>query len=104
MDDPVTPVRAILQRCPKQQMQLHYHITDFADVDEFLNLVARGIGKLKRGGIPDQAMAARMVLNDWNMGKIKYYTHPPEVETRCRFNYFHFDCNLFGRFFSGIIE
>jgi nuclear GTP-binding protein len=23
-----------------------------------------------------------MVLNDWNTGKIKYYTHPPEVETR----------------------
>ena len=22
------------------------------------------------------------VLNDWNMGKVKYYTHPPEVETR----------------------
>lgn len=82
MDDPVTPVRAILQRCPKQQMLLHYHITDYSNVDEFLNLVARGIGKLKRGGIPDQSMAARLVLNDWNIGKIKYYTHPPEVVTR----------------------
>jgi hypothetical protein len=59
MDDPLTPVRAILQRCQKQQMMLHYHITDYSNVDEFLNLVARGIGKLKRGGIPDQAMAAR---------------------------------------------
>lgn len=82
MDDPLTPVRAILQRCHKQQMMLHYHITDYSSVDEFLSLVARGIGKLKRGGIPDQAMAARMVLNDWNTGKIKYFTHPPEAETR----------------------
>ena len=39
MEDPVTPVRAILQRCPKQQMLLHYHISDYSDVDEFLNLV-----------------------------------------------------------------
>ena len=82
MDDPLTPVRAILQRCQKQQMMLHYHITDFSTADEFLSLVARGIGKLKRGGIPDHGMAARLVLNDWNSGKIKYYTHPPEAETR----------------------
>ena len=23
-------------------------------------------------------MAARMILGDWNTGKIKYFTHPPE--------------------------
>ena len=63
-------------------MLLHYHITDYSNADEVLNLVARGIGKLKRGGIPDQSMAARLVLNDWNMGKIKYFTHPPEVDSR----------------------
>ena len=74
MDDPLTPVRAILQRCHKQQMMLHYHITDYSSVDEFLSLVARGIGKLKRGGIPDQAMAARMVLNDWNTGNQVLYS------------------------------
>ena len=27
-------------------------------------------------------MAARLVLNDWNNGKIKYFTHPPETETK----------------------
>ena len=38
------------------------------------------MGRLKKGGIPDQITAARVVLNDWNNGKIKYYTYPPEAE------------------------
>ena len=28
------------------------------------------MGRLKKGGIPDQITAARVVLNDWNNGKI----------------------------------
>ena len=38
------------------------------------------MGRLKKGGVPDQIVAARVVLNDWNCGKIKYYTYPPEKE------------------------
>ena len=38
------------------------------------------MGRLKKGGIPDQMVAARIVLNDWNCGKIKYHTYPPEEE------------------------
>lgn len=30
-------------------------------------------------GVPDVVAAARSVLNDWNTGKIKYCTQPPEV-------------------------
>jgi len=80
LQDPVTPVEAILQRCPKQQMILQYGISDYEDTHEFLSLVARSMGRLKKGGIPDQITAARVVLNDWNNGKIKYYTYPPEDE------------------------
>ena len=79
IDDPVTPVEAILQRCPKPQMMLQYHISDYNGTNEFLSLIARGMGRLKKGGVPDLFMAARMVLNDWNSGKIKYFTHPPET-------------------------
>ena len=38
------------------------------------------MGRLKKGGTPDQVVAARIVLNDWNGGKIKYHTYPPEQE------------------------
>lgn len=80
MDDPVKPVQAILARCPKSQMMLQYHIQDFEGDQEFLNLVARSLGKLKKGGLPNTDMAARAVINDWNSGRIKYFTHPPEAK------------------------
>lgn len=38
-----------------------------------------GLGKFLKKGVPDVVAAARSVLNDWNTGKIKYCTHPPEV-------------------------
>ncbi len=82
MEDPITPIEAILQRCPKQQMCLQYSIAPYDNVQEFLGLVAKKIGKLSKGGIPNRDMSARIVLNDWNSGKIKYYTHPPETETK----------------------
>lgn len=79
--DPVTPVTAILQRCEKRYMQLTYNVGDYQDAQTFLNMVAMSLGKLKKGGIPDAVMAARMVLQDWHNGKIKYFTHPPELPT-----------------------
>jgi len=82
MEDPITPIDAILQRCPQQQMCLQYNITTYTNVNEFLGLVARKLGKLTKGGIPNHDMAARIVLNDWNSGKIKYFTLPPETETK----------------------
>ena len=81
LDDLETPVEAILQRCQPKYLQLQYDIVSFENVHEFLALVARANGKLKKGGMPDKDSAARKVLQDWNCGKIKYYTEPPETET-----------------------
>ena len=35
-------------------------------------------GRVLKGGIPDKMAAARLVLKDWNTGKIPYYTIPPK--------------------------
>ncbi|KIY93032.1 Guanine nucleotide-binding protein-like 3 [Monoraphidium neglectum] len=75
--DPLAPVAVILQRVPKKQLMAVYKIASFADVDEFLRLIAAARGKLKRGGIPDMTAAARIVLQDWNGGVIPFYTLPP---------------------------
>jgi len=79
LDDPVTPVVAILDRVPRDHLMLQYGIGHFKDCSEFLALLAIKMGKRKRGGIPDREKAARIVLGDWNSGKIKYFTHPPET-------------------------
>lgn len=78
VSDPVAPVEAILKRCTKQSLMLHYNIPNFSTVAEFLSLLARRFGKLKKGGVVDVEGAAKTILQDWNTGKITYYTHPPE--------------------------
>ncbi|XP_065559043.1 guanine nucleotide-binding protein-like 3 homolog isoform X2 [Artemia franciscana] len=79
LTDPITPVEAILRRTNKEYMMLQYILEDYDTTKDFLCLLAKRIGKLKKGGIPDYEAAARRVLQDWNTGRLKYYTHPPEL-------------------------
>jgi nuclear GTP-binding protein len=77
LDDPVSPVKEILKLCPARVLVSLYKIPSFESVDDFLQIVATVRGKLKKGGIVDIDAAARIVLHDWNEGKIPYYTMPP---------------------------
>eukprot|EP00256_Glycine_max_P059462 XP_014627977.1 guanine nucleotide-binding protein-like NSN1 [Glycine max] len=79
LDDPISPVKEIFKLCPPEQLVTHYKIGTFkfGDVDDFLLKIATVRGKLKKGGIVDINAAARIVLHDWNEGKIIYYTIPP---------------------------
>ena len=45
----------------------YYCIPEYDDVQEFLGHLAKKMGKLKKGGIPDLEAAAKSVLRDWNM-------------------------------------
>ena len=45
----------------------YYCIPEYDDVQEFLCHLAKKMGKLKKGGIPDLEAAAKSVLRDWNM-------------------------------------
>ncbi|XP_071877507.1 nucleostemin 1 [Bombus fervidus] len=82
LKDPYTPATAVLKRVPKQQIMEMYNIPEFSTPDEFFALKATRMGKFKKGGIPDTVAAARGILDDWNSGKIRYYTVPPE-ESHC---------------------
>ncbi|XP_030050140.1 guanine nucleotide-binding protein-like 3-like protein isoform X2 [Microcaecilia unicolor] len=79
--DPVSPVEAILRRCNKQQVLEYYSIPDFRNTMEFLALLSKRKGMLRKGGVPDHEKAARAVLTDWTSGRISYFTHPPETHT-----------------------
>ncbi|XP_060679220.1 guanine nucleotide-binding protein-like 3-like protein isoform X2 [Hemiscyllium ocellatum] len=79
--DPVGPVAAILKRCNREQVMQHYNIPEFRDPQEFLALLARRLGKLRKGGLPDHEKAAKRVLSDWTSGRISYYTEPPETHS-----------------------
>ncbi|KAG0569973.1 hypothetical protein KC19_6G129400 [Ceratodon purpureus] len=77
LEDPATPVKEILRLCPAEKLTSIYKIDNFSNVDEFLMKVAMVRGKLKKGGVVDSQAAARIVLHDWNEGKIPYFTTPP---------------------------
>lgn len=84
MADPVGAVQVLLTRCqPEQLAELYQLPVDtvskcFQDAVQFLVLVAQSKGKLGKGGIPDRQAAARIVLQDWNRGKLPYFTPPPD--------------------------
>ncbi|KAI9502592.1 nuclear GTP-binding protein nug1 [Coemansia spiralis] len=77
LDDPIAPVDLIVKRCKPVALQAMYNVPAFLDTRDFLVRLARQRGMLKRQGIADLEAAARIVLGDWNKGKIPYYTLPP---------------------------
>eukprot|EP00903_Cladosiphon_okamuranus_P013622 g12686.t1 len=83
MTDPTPAVAAVLKRCAPEQLMQVYSIQRFDPNDAlaFLSLVARKIGKLRKGGVPDRVQAAKVVLRDWNTGRVPFFTLPPEDES-----------------------
>ncbi|TPX58124.1 hypothetical protein PhCBS80983_g03353 [Powellomyces hirtus] len=79
LEDPISPVEVIVGRCKPEQLMNLYNVPVFADTRDFLVQVARQRGKLRKGGIPDLENAARAVLQDWNSGRIPFYTVPPQA-------------------------
>ncbi|KAF7727718.1 Guanine nucleotide-binding protein-like 3-like protein [Apophysomyces ossiformis] len=77
LEDPITPVEVITSRCSMEQLCAIYNVGFFNNAHEFLVLLAMQRGKLKKGGIPDTESVARAVLQDWNGGKIPFFTVPP---------------------------
>ncbi|CAK9301400.1 unnamed protein product [Gordionus sp. m RMFG-2023] len=47
------------------------------DSQEFLSALAIRLGKLLKGGDPDISTAAKLVLYDWQRGKIPFFSLPP---------------------------
>lgn len=76
--DPFKVAESILQRASKTYFCRLYDITEYDSAEEFFAKKAARMGKFRRGGVPDAEGAARSLLNDWNTGKIKYCTQPPE--------------------------
>uniref|UniRef100_A0A1I8G5A5 CP-type G domain-containing protein n=1 Tax=Macrostomum lignano TaxID=282301 RepID=A0A1I8G5A5_9PLAT len=78
IEDPLPAVQVIVDRCAKEKLMVFYSLPQFSTAEEFLIILAKRMGKLKRGGLPDTAAAGRKVLNDWSSGRLTYYTLPPE--------------------------
>ncbi len=82
VEDPVPAVQAMIERCSTESLMMTYSIPAFpkGDVMMFLAMIAKRNGRVLKGGIPDKVMAARLVIRDWNSGKIPYFTRPPSIK------------------------
>uniref|UniRef100_A0A0K0G0P0 Guanine nucleotide-binding protein-like 3 homolog n=1 Tax=Strongyloides venezuelensis TaxID=75913 RepID=A0A0K0G0P0_STRVS len=76
--DPELAVTGILRRCSPDVLMIHYKIPEFSTPIQFLDLIARRIGRIGKGGITDKKAAAKFVLHEWHDGKLPYHTIPPE--------------------------
>ncbi|CBZ31509.1 GTPase, putative [Leishmania donovani] len=54
-----------------------YGVREWRDVVDFLEKLAKLRGKLVAGGEPDVEAAARMVLYDWQRGRLPWFNAPP---------------------------
>lgn len=77
VQDPFPLACDILKRATVMYFCKLYDITEYKSPEEFLAKKAVKMGKLIRGGVPDVRAAARSLIEDWNVGKIKYCTQPP---------------------------
>lgn len=74
-------VDTVLQRVRKEYVAKTYHIESWTSPTDFLEQLAKRSGKLLKGGDPDIASVAKMMLNDWQRGKLPYYVAPESFET-----------------------
>lgn len=80
LEDASEHIGEVLRRVKKEHLQRAYKIDDWVDGDNFLLQLCKQTGKLLKGGEPDLMTAAKMVLQDWQRGKIPFFVPPPQQE------------------------
>lgn len=76
VQNPEDYITAVLERVRKEYLSRTYNINDWDNHIDFLEKLAAKTGKLLKGGEPDITAVAKMVLNDWQRGKLPFYVEP----------------------------
>ena len=77
VQDPSVYVPAILRKVKPEYVAKTYKVEPWESTKDFLEKVAQKSGKLLKGGEADIPNVSKMVLNDWQRGKLPYFTPPP---------------------------
>eukprot|EP00177_Eucheuma_denticulatum_P000986 GFKZ01001786.1.p1 GENE.GFKZ01001786.1~~GFKZ01001786.1.p1 ORF type:complete len:566 (+),score=95.66 GFKZ01001786.1:211-1908(+) len=73
-------IPALLQRVEKRHIIRTYGIATWERTDDFLEKLARKCGKLLKKGEPDISTVSRMLINDFQRGKLPWFVPPPRGE------------------------
>ncbi|XP_051721062.1 nucleolar GTP-binding protein 2 [Ctenopharyngodon idella] len=77
---PEDHIGAVLERAKAEYIQKTYRIPSWSSAEDFLEKLAFRTGKLLKGGEPDLSTVSKMVLNDWQRGRIPFFVKPPGGE------------------------
>ncbi|XP_059344614.1 nucleolar GTP-binding protein 2 [Ammospiza nelsoni] len=77
---PEDHICAVLERAKEEYIRKTYKIECWTDTVDFLEKLAARTGKLLKGGEPDLQTVSKMVLNDWQRGRIPFFVMPPMAE------------------------
>lgn len=68
----------LLTRVEKQYVERTYGVSDWNSPEDLLEKVARKAGKLLKKGEPDLNCIGRMILSDFQRGKLPWFVPPPD--------------------------
>lgn len=80
VQNPEDYVEEVIKRVRKEYLTKTYKVDGWDTATEFLEKMAARTGKLLKKGEPDVNQVARMVLNDWQRGKLPFYVAPEGFE------------------------
>ena len=84
--EPIEVVSKILKKIEQEYFLKTYNLDisilkgSELTVEKIIYLVGEKMKKYKKGGIVDLDKSARIIINDWNLGKLKYYSVPPGID------------------------
>ncbi|PAV72823.1 hypothetical protein WR25_18999 isoform C [Diploscapter pachys] len=85
--DPENHIQGVLDKVKAEHLEKTYGISDWKDIEDFLQMIAFKQGRLLRGGEPDLTAVAKQVLNDFQRAKLPYFVPPPGCEERAKTEY-----------------
>ncbi|CAG9813866.1 unnamed protein product [Phaedon cochleariae] len=80
VNSPEDYIQPLLERVKPEYIKKTYKIDSWTDPIDFLEKMAQRSGKLLKKGEPDVTSVAKMILNDWQRGKLPFYCSPPGYE------------------------
>ncbi|KAL3695758.1 hypothetical protein R1sor_009834 [Riccia sorocarpa] len=78
LNDATEYIGEVLSRVKREYLVRAYKVQEWTCDEDFLTQLCRITGKLLKGGEPDLNTAAKMVLFDWQRGRIPFFTPPPQ--------------------------
>ncbi|KAK1441818.1 GTP-binding protein-related [Babesia gibsoni] len=80
ISDPENYIGRVLETISRDVLVKRYGISPDFNENTFLDLVAEKFGKFRKGRVPDVCTAARIVLYDFQRGRLPFYSEPPPAD------------------------